>query len=135
MTFSWGGFTIAPFVCYDLRFPEIYRVAASQGANVLVTIANWPAARAAHWKHLLIARAIENQAYSVGVNRAGDDPHASYPGGSMIVDPHGEIVAHAGEDESSTMSNIDPNIASNLRAQFPALADMREEFLARPLST
>ena len=67
VTFAWGGFTVAPFVCYDLRFPEVFRVAALRGATVLVVIANWPAPREAHWLALLAARAIKNHAYVVGV--------------------------------------------------------------------
>jgi predicted amidohydrolase len=75
VTFPWHEFTASPFVCYDLRFPELFRRAVRQGAELLVVIANWPLARDAHWLALLRARAIENQCYVVGVNRAGDDPH------------------------------------------------------------
>src|SRR5690606_4865444 len=62
VTFEWGGFTVAPFICYDLRFPEAYRAAVRQGAEVLVTIANFPTPRLHHWISLSVARAIENQA-------------------------------------------------------------------------
>src|SRR2546423_11160512 len=67
--FEWAGFKVAPFICYDLRFPEIFRTAAHRGAEIIVVIASWPVARAGHWTTLLQARAIENQAYAVAVNR------------------------------------------------------------------
>ncbi len=69
-----GPLMTAPTICYDLRFPETYRRATQRGAQLIVAIANWPAARISHWRSLLIARAIENQAYVVGVNRAGAIP-------------------------------------------------------------
>lgn len=74
VTFPWNGFTVAPLVCYDLRFPELFRAAVAQGADLLAVIASWPARRERHWLTLLQARAIENQAYVVGVNRVGQDP-------------------------------------------------------------
>src|SRR5438874_12101202 len=67
VTFACGGFTVAPFVCYDLRFPEAFRVATQRGANLIVNIANWPSPRVEHWVTLLRARAIENQAFVMGV--------------------------------------------------------------------
>ena len=75
-----GPFQMAPSICYDLRFPEDYRRATAAGANLLAVIANWPEARVAHWRALLVARAIENQAYVIGVNRVGTDPEAKLYG-------------------------------------------------------
>src|SRR5581483_11109551 len=69
VTFDWHGVRVSPFICYDLRFPEVFRAAMAQGAELLAVIANWPEAREAHWITLLRARAIENQAYVAGVNR------------------------------------------------------------------
>ncbi|WP_218280180.1 nitrilase-related carbon-nitrogen hydrolase [Verrucomicrobium spinosum] len=85
IAFPLQGFMVAPFVCYDLRFPELFRDAAMVGANLLVVIASWPVKRYHHWLTLLQARAIENQAYMVGVNRAGSDPHLHYNGRSVVV--------------------------------------------------
>ncbi len=82
---SVGAWEMAPFICYDLRFPEIFRHATQRGANLMVVIANWPVARIEHWTALLAARAVENQAYVVGVNRTGRDPHLSYSGRSAIL--------------------------------------------------
>ncbi|HEX8340383.1 MAG TPA: nitrilase-related carbon-nitrogen hydrolase [Tepidisphaeraceae bacterium] len=123
--FPLGDFTAAAFVCYDLRFPEIFRAATAGGAELLVVIANWPAARVAHWLALLTARAIENQAYVVGVNRAGRDPNVAYPGRSVVIDPRGVTVADAGEAEGFVTARLDRAALCDYRRHFPALADAR----------
>lgn len=121
--FAWGGFQVAPFVCYDLRFPEVFRAAARRGAEVFVVIALWPVKRQAHWLTLLQARAIENQAWVVGVNRVGTEPRFTYAGRSVLVDPHGIIVADAGEREGVLRAALDPQIIADWRREFPALRD------------
>ncbi|MEQ1861216.1 MAG: carbon-nitrogen family hydrolase [Chthoniobacteraceae bacterium] len=123
VTFNWGGFIVAPFVCYDLRFPEIFRAAARGGAELFVVMALWPAKRQQHWLTLLQARAIENQAFVVGVNRVGTDPQFTYPGRSVVVDPHGVIVADAGEQERVLAAALDPQMVRDWRRDFPALRD------------
>ena len=123
--FEWGGFQVAPFICYDLRFPEIFRAAVRQGANLFLVVANWPVARIAHWNALLKARAIENQAYVVGVNRCGQDPQLSYSGQSQVVSFTGEIMATAGEGEGSCQAELRLTDLSAYRQQLPFLADMR----------
>jgi predicted amidohydrolase len=127
--FDCGPWRVAPLVCYDLRFPEVFRRAARLGANLLVVIANWPAPRVAHWTQLLIARAIENQAYVVGVNRAGHDPKLAYPGRSLIVDPRGQVVVELDEQPGLMTATLDLAALEEYRRQFPALADIRPEFL------
>jgi predicted amidohydrolase len=121
--FPWNAFVVAPFVCYDLRFPEIFRAAARQGANLFVVMALWPMKRQQHWLTLLQARAIENQAYVVGVNRVGSEPNYSYTGRSVVVDPHGVIIADAGEREQVLSALLDPEVVNNWRRDFPALRD------------
>jgi predicted amidohydrolase len=121
--FGCGGFVVAPFVCYDLRFPEIFRAAARRGANLFIVIALWPVKRQQHWLTLLQARAIENQAYVVGVNRVGTEPNYSYAGRSVVIDPHGVIIADAGEREQVLTTMIDPEVAAAWRRDFPALRD------------
>lgn len=116
-------FTAAPLVCYDLRFPELARAAVAKGADVLVYIASWPIKRYQHWLTLLQARAIENLAFVIGVNRCGQDPHFTYPGRSVVVDPHGVIIADAGSQERVTRAVIDSAIVRDWRAEFPALRD------------
>jgi omega-amidase len=123
--FSWGGFSIAPLVCYDLRFPESFRAAARMGVSLMVVIANWPVARIDHWITLLRARAIENQAYVIGVNRSGRDPELIYPGRSLVVDPHGSILVDAGDSEKVVRTELDPAVVAKWREDFPALKDAR----------
>ena len=123
--FECAGFTVTPFVCYDLRFPEIFRDAARRGANLFVVIALWPVKRQHHWLTLLQARAIENQAYVVGVNRVGSEPQFTYAGRSVVVDPHGIVVADAGEQERVLRAALDLATVESWRRDFPALRDAR----------
>lgn len=123
VTFSWNGFTVAPFICYDLRFPEIFRAAAQKGASLFVVMALWPVKRQQHWLTLLQARAIENQAYVVGVNRVGTEPDYSYAGRSVVVDPHGVIIADASEREHVLAAALEPEVVTTWRRDFPALRD------------
>jgi predicted amidohydrolase len=117
------GFLAAPFICYDLRFPEGFRTAARTGADLFVVIANWPTSRVSHWEVLLRARAIENQAFVVGVNRTGADPENDYPGRSMIVGPAGEVLAEAGPEECVVSAELDPAVVRDSRRSFPAVRD------------
>lgn len=128
---AWGDCLVAPFVCYDLRFPEIQRLAVQRGAEVLVFVASWPAARAAHWLKLLQARAIENQSYVIGVNRIGTDPFHAYRGNSVVVNPAGEIVADALEAERVLSCDLDLPGLREYRQNLPFLRDIRPEFLAQ----
>jgi omega-amidase len=121
--FEWGGLRIAPLICYDLRFPETARKAVALGAEVLLYLSAWPARRVQHWLTLLQARAIENQAYVVGVNHAGRDPQFHYPGRSLVVDPHGVIIADAGDRETVLASRLEPMVVQEWRAQFPAVGE------------
>ncbi|HEX5446549.1 MAG TPA: nitrilase-related carbon-nitrogen hydrolase, partial [Pirellulales bacterium] len=127
VTFPWQGFSVAPFVCYDLRFPELFRASVRRGAELMVVIANWPQSREAHWLALLRARAIENQSYVLGVNRAGDDPHLRYGGHSLLVDPRGETVIEAGSGPQVLSAEIERATLVDYRRDFPALGDMRSD--------
>jgi len=126
--FTWNGWKIAPFICYDLRFPEIFRPAALAGAQLFVVMACWPKVRSEHWVRLLQARAIENQAFTVGVNRCGSDPTVSYDGRSAVFDPLGVSLFQADAKEQVFVMNINAETVSQWRNQFPALQDIRPEF-------
>jgi omega-amidase len=128
VTFAWGGLTVAPLICYDLRFPEVFRRAVDAGAEMFVVVANWPTARQAHWDVLLRARAIENLAYVVGVNRIGTDPQFSYTGGTAILDPQGALLASAHAEPGMVRAMIRPEVVRQWRADFPALRDRRADF-------
>ncbi|MDX1952062.1 MAG: carbon-nitrogen family hydrolase [Verrucomicrobiota bacterium] len=125
VTYQWQGFTVAPFICYDLRFPEVFRAAVRRGAQLFVVIANWPSKREQHWVTLLQARAIENQAYVIGVNRVGTDPRHNYSGRSLIIDPHGNIIVDGGREETVLVADLDLEKVVQWRREFPALQDMR----------
>jgi|SRR5882672_1357423 len=122
--FKWGECNVAPFVCYDLRFPEIFRQAAAHRPELFVVIANWPNKRLHHWVMLLQARAIENQAYVIGVNRIGTDPAYEYGGRSLIVDPHGSILADGGSSEICIRATLDLPLLQKYRSGLPFLDDL-----------
>lgn len=126
-----GDAIVAPFICYDLRFPEVWRLAALAGAEVFMIGANWPAKRQSHWRALCISRAIENQAYVVACNRVGRDPSLAYTGGSLIISPMGEVLAEAAEEAVLLTAELDLDSLRAWRERFPALRDLRRHFLGR----
>lgn len=126
-----GGALVAPMICYDLRFPELWRHAALAGGEVFTIGASWPIARQSHWRALAIARAIENQAYVAAVNRTGRDPHLEYAGGSIIVSPKGEILAEAGDEPCVLRAELDLPGLRAWRETFPALRDLHTSLLGR----
>ena len=132
ITFPYHGATAAPFICYDLRFPEAFRAAMRRGAEILIVIANWPAARIEHWLTLARARAIENQSYVLAVNRVGADPTLTYPGRSLIIDYKGAIVADAGGDEKIISAEINVRALREYRSKLPFLRDGRRDLTMSP---
>jgi predicted amidohydrolase len=119
-----NGLRVAPVICYDLRFPELFRSALSLDVDAFVVIASWPGARIQHWDTLLRARAIENQAYVVGVNRVGTDPTPlTYPGHSVILDPSGTPLAEADDEECVLTATLDPSVVAQYRRDLPFLND------------
>lgn len=126
-----GEISVAPFICYDLRFPELPRLVAPKRPHLMTFIANWPNTRLHHWPRLLQARAIENQCYVAGVNRIGDDPRFKHSGRTMIIDPHGEILADAGSAEGVIQVTMDLPWLVEYRRAFPALEDMQSISVAR----
>jgi predicted amidohydrolase len=118
------GVRLSLFVCYDLRFAdEMWPLAPTTDAYVFV--ANWPARRRHHWTTLLRARAIENQAYVIGVNRVGEGDGLEYAGDSRVIDPWGEILAGAAGSETMLLAEIDPAVVADARERFPVLRDRR----------
>ncbi|WP_313528888.1 nitrilase-related carbon-nitrogen hydrolase [Anaerotignum sp.] len=125
-----NGVVTTPFICYDLRFPEIFQ-ASSEKSLLLIVIANWPRPRREHWITLLKARAIENQAFVVGVNRAGTGGGLDYAGDSMAVSPLGDVLAHSDEGHSLTVVNISPEDAQKYRNNFPLKADRKPQLYSK----
>jgi predicted amidohydrolase len=130
VTVAIEGVRVTPFVCYDLRFPEPFRLAAD-GTDLYAVVANWPERRHAHWRALLQARAIENLAFVVGVNRAGEGDGVRYAGGSAAFSPWGEVLAEAGAAEEVLFCEVDPAAAGKAREIFPALRDRRPDAYRR----
>jgi predicted amidohydrolase len=122
VTWELDGVRITPLICYDLRFPEAFRLAAEK-TDVFIVIANWPDRRRAHWQALLKARAIENLAYVLGVNRVGDGDGLHYAGDSTVLNPWGEVLVTASEIETVLSVDIDPLEVASAREKFPALQD------------
>ena len=117
------GVRISPFICYDLRFADLFWAAAPSTDLYLVT-ANWPVVRRRHWTTLLQARAIENQAYVAGVNRVGSGDGLEYTGDSRIIDPLGDVLRAAPPGEVVTLrATIDPAHVADVRRRFPFMAD------------
>ncbi len=124
-SFNLDGISAAVMICYDIRFPELARKHALEGAKILFVPAEWPHPRMHHWRTLLQARAIENQMFVVSCNTVGDSGGTSFFGHSMIIDPWGEVLAEAGEEEAILTAQIDLALADEVRGRIPVFADRR----------
>ena len=121
------GVELGLSICYDLRFPELYRILAVRGARVIVVPAAFtlPTTRD-HWETLVRARAIENQAFVIAANQFGPHPGGHHSGGhSMIVDPWGVVLAEAPDREGQIVADLDLERQGEIRARLPALANRR----------
>lgn len=124
LTVDIEGMRTSFFVCYDLRFAdEFWQLAGTTDCYVIP--ANWPESRRHHWQSLLVARAIENQAYVVGVNRVGEGGNLTYCGDSRIIDPLGEVIASAARTEATLIAEVDPAMVASTRERFRFLPDRR----------
>lgn len=128
------GWKINLLICYDLRFPVWARQQSEDTAeyDVLIYVANWPERRNHAWKTLLTARAIENQAYVVGVNRVGNDGNQIYhSGNSMVIDPLGEIVYHKEHEEDIFTITLQKDHLTEIRNKFPFWKDADTFFISQ----
>ena len=122
LVFEWKGFRVCPLICYDLRFPVWSR--NTEDYDLLLYVANWPAPRIAAWDLLLAARAVENMAYCVGVNRIGkDQENHSYPGHSSVYGPLGEPLLYCGSKEGVFEARLNKPSMLNLRKKLQFLDD------------
>ncbi|HZS90783.1 MAG TPA: carbon-nitrogen family hydrolase [Chloroflexota bacterium] len=119
----WGRIGLA--VCYDLRFPELFRRLTDAGAELIILPAEWPHPRLEHWKTLTRARAIENQCFFVAANAAGTQGRYHFCGHSAVIDPWGQSVAEAGEEATVLTATVDLDEVAATRERFPALKDRR----------
>jgi predicted amidohydrolase len=125
LTETGAGVPVGMTICYDLRFPELYRILALRGARVVVVPSNFTKVTGqAHWEVLLRARAIENQVFVIAPGQAGRQaPDGESYGNSMIVDPWGEVLARAGEDETVIAADLDLDRQDEIRRKLPSLAN------------
>lgn len=121
-----GLHKISTFICYDLRFPEIFRAVAD--SSTLITVAaNWPKSRREHWIALLKARAIENQVYIAGINCCGTRSDIEYSGDSMIIDPWGNVIAQANSENEEILVCEIPTNVDEIRNSFPVGASRKPD--------
>jgi predicted amidohydrolase len=120
-----GDVKVGLSVCYDLRFPELYRYYGKARTGLMINIANWPVPRIEHWKTLLKARAIENQCFMIGVNRVGADQKNNYSGCSAIFDPMGNEVIMIENKEGLFIAEIDLAKVNEVREALPFLDDIK----------
>lgn len=126
---AFGKFALG--VCYDLRFPELWRHYALDDAKIAFIPAEWPLKRIAHWRTLLPARAIENQMFFVGCNRVGTSKGETFGGQSMIVNPWGEILVQGDDREALLVAQIDLTMVDDVRARVPVFRDRRADVYAK----
>jgi predicted amidohydrolase len=112
-------------ICYDLRFPELYRFYAKEKVHLIIIIANWPDTRIEHWCTLLKSRAIENQCYVAGVNRVGKDPKLNFLGFSCVCDPMGKEIIAVENDEGIILAEIEKTEVEDVRSKLPFLDDIK----------
>jgi predicted amidohydrolase len=119
-------------VCYDVRFPELYRILALRGAEIVVIPAAFTLTTTRdHWETLLRARAIENQCFVIAPNQIGNHPGGLRSGGrSLIVDPWGLVLAGAADAETAVVADLDPELQRDIRRRLPSLARRRPETYA-----
>lgn len=126
--FEMEGVSAGAMICYDIRFPELARRLALDGAKILFVPAEWPHPRLHHWRTLLQARAIENQMFVVACNTVGISGKTSFFGHSMVVDPWGEVIAEAGEEETVLTAEIDLALVDEVRGRIPVFEDRRPQW-------
>lgn len=118
---------VTPFICYDLRFPEIFQI-ASKKSEIIIVIASWPKEREEHWITLLKARAIENQCFIIGVNRVGMGEKIEYSGASLIFDPLGNSLNKKSSKEELIIRDLDLSKIKEIRETINIKKDRREKF-------
>ena len=123
--FRLGSLRLGLAICYDLRFPELFRLYAERGVHGVIVPSAWPESRSRHWELFIRARAAENQMYIIGINTTGSNPVDTYIGNSMIAGPDGSIVAHGSAREDLVCANLDAEVVEHAREIFPVHKDRR----------
>ena len=124
--FTIGSLRCGIAICYDLRFPDLFRIYAQNGVQAVFVPAAWPQVRIRHWEIFIQARALENQMYVTGINTTGVTPVDSYAGASMTADPHGSIICRANETEQLLFCDIDPSAVGEAQKSLPVAKDRKD---------
>jgi omega-amidase len=132
-SFPFGGLRLGLTICYDLRFPELYRtLAIEEGVNVFINSAAWPFPRVEHFRILATARAIENQSYMIVSNRVGTDDAVTCCGSSAIIDPYGAVLASASTDrEEVILAEVSEESISSVRNKMAVFAQRRPDLYGK----
>mgnify|MGYP001443749851 CR=1 FL=1 len=133
--FGIDGLRLGLAICYDLRFPELFRLYAGRGVHGVIVPSAWPESRLRHWELFIRARAAENQMYVIGINATGSNPVDSYAGSSMTAGPDGSLVARAGEDETLLCYDLMAENVEEARRRLPVLNDRRTDLYSRLYSS
>jgi predicted amidohydrolase len=133
ITIDIDGVAVSPLVCYDLRFADCFWALAER-TDLFVIVANWPEPRREHWRALLRARAIENQAYVLAVNRVGNAGRLPHVGDSAIIDPMGRTLGEETEKEAVIVGQVDPEQVREVRKEFPVITDRRQLWRVDPVA-
>ncbi len=132
-----AGCRLSAGICYDLRFPELFRMPFRNGVQLMLLPAQWPAARAAHWNALAIARAVENQCFLLACNRTGEavigrrEKRLVFPGNSLILSPYGEVLASGEGQQGLVEAEVDLDLARQFRVRVPVVKDDRPDLYER----
>jgi predicted amidohydrolase len=129
--FTIGSLRCGIAVCYDLRFPDLFRIYAQNGVHAVFVPAAWPKTRIRHWELFIQARALENQIFVTGINTTGITPVDSYEGASMTADPHGTIICRANEAEQLLFCDLDPSAIDKARKELPVARDRKDHVYER----
>ena len=133
VNFGLYGIQFASFICYDLRFPEIFQIASAE-SHVIIVPANWPQNRREHWRCLLQARAIENQVYIIAINCVGEIGGVAYSGDSCVINPNGDIILALAEQEGILEYELTDDVC-NFRNSFQVKKDRRTELYVKYAET
>jgi predicted amidohydrolase len=129
--FELEGVQVGSMICYDLRFPELTRTMSLNGAQIVFLPAEWPHPRLNHWRHLQIARAIENQMFVISANRVGTAGETAFFGHSMVVDPWGEVLVEGDESEQILYASVDLGVVPEIRSRIPIFEDRRPDLYTK----
>lgn len=118
---------VSQIICYDLRFPELTRYPAANGAQIMFYVAQWPEVRQSHWRKLLQARAIENDMFVVAANTCGSDGETAFAGHSMVINPNGDILEEANQGETVLSVELDLKEVEQQRKNIPVFDNLRPD--------